>query len=186
MNFSKLILIIVLIAVLVGGVYYFSKSDEPADNTGSMEQEEQIETATPTPETANDAGLAQAFAGGSWKCDVVSSAQVGAGQADSSGTVYISDGKIRADFSSNTEMGNVKSSMIADGGYIYTWSSMIPQGFKAKITEEGEAQEVLFGIQAGAGIEPDSGYQYSCQQASVDASLFAVPADVDFIESWGE
>lgn len=172
---TKLIAGIVALGILAGGAYYFMNgSSTGADVTGDA------------PKGGAEAGAfkgsmaALMERGGNWKCTVDSSANTGAGTALSSGVVYVSGNKVRADFTSTVQgFGNVESHMIADGESVYSWSSMMPQGFKlpqTQMTGEGGTET------SGSGFDANQSYAYDCQPSSAQASLFTAPANITFTE----
>ena len=169
----------VAVAVVLGGYFVInqhSTSDAPANTDGaSMEQE--------ASEGAFEGSLADlSRRGGNWKCVVETTANTGAGSVASSGTVYVSGEKVRADFTSEVPgFGVVDAYMIADGAYVYSWTSMTPQGVKTEMVADTEetTEDVPT---SGSGYDPNHSYEYDCQMATADASLFVVPGDVTFIE----
>jgi hypothetical protein len=162
--------------VLGGGYYFMTHHSAPSAETTT--QSAQGETAT----AKNDSQAAGKFNGsfvdlsarsGSWKCTVDSST---AGSI-SSGTTYVSDGKVRADFTTNVQgYGSVESHMFSDGEFAYTWSSMMPQGIKTKVTAQSTA-----GTQtSGQGVNANTSYSYDCQPWVVNQALLTVPTSVTF------
>ncbi len=136
-------------------------------------QTQQTESAAPGKFTGSFAQLA--MRGGDWKCTVDASSD----KSVSSGVTYISGGKMRADFTSAVSgFGNAESHVISDGTNVYTWSSLMPQGIKTKVTAQGQG-----GTQtSGSGSNQNQSYTYDCQPWSADTSLFAVPTNITFKE----
>lgn len=163
MNTNALIGLVALIAVVGGGVWFFSNK-----NTEPMSDDSQ--------EMTSGAGtFAELMAHtGSWKCDVTTSQA----QAPSTGTAYISDGKVRADFTSEVNGSSVTSHMISADGYVYTWSDAYPQGMKMMIPEG----ETTANDSAPTGIPADENVDYSCSLWLADAGMFTPPASVSFME----
>ncbi len=97
----------------------------------------------------------------------------------SSGTVYVSGGKIRGDFDINAKQatGTFEAHMITDGEYSYVWSSLIAQGFKMPIAK-ASAQTAS---QPTSGVDYNQKLDYVCVPWTVDSSLFVSPANVSFI-----
>lgn len=98
----------------------------------------------------------------------------------SGGTVYVADNRVRGDFTSTLpQTGPVESHMIVRDGFIYTWSSMAPQGMKMAVNNESEA---------GVSSDPqqpspyEAQYSYECDAWSPDESQFTVPSTVTFME----
>lgn len=113
---------------------------------------------------------------GDWKCTFGTE---GTGFT-SSGTAYVSGSKIRADFTSQIKQINqtVDSHMIQDDGYVYVWTSLAPQGFKAKTTLGSTDASKQFTAQ---NINIDQQYQYNCQAWTADTATFTLPTNVTFV-----
>lgn len=170
---TKLIAGIVALVAIGGGAYYFMNT-----SSGTMDTSETGD-ASAQEGAFEGSFMALAKRGGNWKCTVDAQASTGAGSAVSSGVVYVSGEKVRADFTSTVQgFGNVDSHMIADGVNVYTWTSMMPQGFKTKMTamESGGTET------SGQGFDANQSYGYDCERTSADASLFAVPSTVTFTD----
>lgn len=174
MNTNLIIGILAGVIVLGGGAYFMM-------NTSAGKE---AGTASQSRETAQEDGaftgsLAQLAArGGEWKCTVDSRSQTDAVEASTSGVVYVSGNKVRADLDvSVSQLGAVKTHMIADGTYVYSWSSMTPQGMRVEQADDWGGD----GLPAsGESMGPNMGFSYDCEPASVDASLFTPPADMTF------
>lgn len=164
MNTNAIIGVLVALAVIGGGWWYFSWQSENADVSSTSE----------TSSTTFGELIARA---GSWTCEV----RVATDGAPSVGVTYIADGKIRADFTSTVEaMGGtaVTSHMIQADGYIYTWSDMAPQGMKMK-TREGEA---VADVGTQEAVPHDASVDYTCAPWAPDASQFVPPENISFME----
>jgi len=165
---SKTLIIGVLAVFVVGGaIAYFAMPKGPAGE-GSTNSERTRETSS--------GSIADLMARqGDWKCAVASHNDA----SNSSGTVYVSNGEIRGDFESRIPQldRTIESHMINMGGYVYVWSSVVPQGFKSKAALSGASSAGT----AGQGVDFNQSYQYSCEPWTRDASLFALPQDVTFI-----
>ena len=159
--------------VVAGGAYLYSASSK------APEGEQNPQDSAADEEASGEAGsysgsLADLLSrGGNWKCTFDHTVE----GITSSGTVHISGSRLRGDFTSAIpQLGTpVESHMIHDGTYFYVWTSLFPQGFKSKAS-------------AGVAAEPGSGnvdinqqLDYSCAPWTEDASLFALPAGVEFI-----
>lgn len=166
MNKNIVIGLVVVIAVVVGGWLVWGDKmggsvtpNEPFTATGSL-----------------DELLAR---GGNYKCTFTHESAA----ASSKGTVYIAgEGKkIRGDFSSLVPVINtdVASHMIRDGEWVYTWSEMMPQGFKAKAVEGQGSKEAAL---SGQGFDANQSYNYNCEPWVVEVSQFTVPTNITFTE----
>lgn len=171
---TKLVLGIAGIIVIAGGAYAFTHQ---ASSEGSQVTDEQVATTEKAgPFTGSVAELAQR--GGDWKCTVDARADTGAGSAASSGVVYVSGKKVRADFSIQAPViGSVEAHMVADGEYVYSWSSVSPQGVK---TEMADSEPTYDAPTSGQGFDAQQSYSYDCLPAQANASLFIPPSEITF------
>jgi hypothetical protein len=120
---------------------------------------------------------------GSWKCVVDIAAETGAGTALSAGVVHVLDGSVRADFTTTVPgVGPMESHMIADGMNVYTWTSMMPRGFKMKMDTTETSVSGAPTSPSGEGMDANQSYAYTCEKVSVDAALFTPPSSVSFVE----
>jgi hypothetical protein len=116
--------------------------------------------------------------GGDWKCTVEDKASTPAGQTPSSGTVYVSGRRVRADFTTTVQgYGAVDSHLIADGTDTYSWSSMMAQGVKTAMPPAGSDEDATT---SGGDDSAGQRYTYQCAPAQADASLFVPPSSVTF------
>jgi hypothetical protein len=96
------------------------------------------------------------------------------------GEVYISDGNIRGDFTTQAQGMTISAHMIMKEGYTYTWNDMMPtSGFKVKVTESGKGTSTTK-TQGTYSWNQASVGEYSCEAGSVTASKFEVPSTVTF------
>lgn len=163
---TKALLGVIAGVVVIGvGAWYLSQTPPAAQENG--EQEAASEAGSTT--------FAQFIAaGGSRSCDVV----VDNPAAPASGVVYVSGTDIRADFTARpvTAGGmSVSAHMIQTGGYVYSWTDMIPQGVKVAVASGT-------GAAASQGFDMDAEVSYDCTPWIPDASKFMVPENVTFME----
>ncbi len=100
----------------------------------------------------------------------------------SSGTMYMADSgeRLRGEFNfTQSGLGAMQMSMVRVDGYNYMWGSAMPQGIKTKVTEENRAQ--LFD-NADANATAINNTEYKCESWNADASMFAVPTNVQFMD----
>lgn len=97
-------------------------------------------------------------------------------QSSTGGTIYIADGKVRGDFTSQNQGANVSGHMIVDGTTVYTWMDGMNQGFKTSFNPTGEQGQG----DTQQGLSPDKKTDYKCEKWSADESFFAMPAGVTF------
>lgn len=174
MNINLIVGAIVGLVVVVGGGYAVYMH-QPA-KTAPVETEA---TSTATTESGTYTGTFFDLAkrGGTYTCTIDSKTNTEGGKTTTSGVVHISGMNVRGDFTSTVQgMGNIESHMIADGTSVYTWNSMIPQGFKMKMT----VSEDHSGAMSGQGSNANQSYTYDCQPGTADASVFVPPATIKF------
>lgn len=115
---------------------------------------------------------------GSWQCQLRQEVQ----GTTTSGTVYVSDGKIRGDFQSTVPQyqSPIKSHILVRDGYAFNWTDLSKSGIKvasAQLDASGKPQP----NQSDTSVDlynQDLGYQ--CSTWSVDQSKFEIPADINF------
>ncbi len=109
---------------------------------------------------------------GSQKCTFTSSTS----NSSSSGTVYVSNGQMRGDFVSHAQGGTYESHMIVKDNTSYVWGTGMPGGFKMSFDAMSSSGQ---GNNSGA-VDPNAPVNYSCSAWSADASLFVLPAGIQF------
>ncbi len=92
-----------------------------------------------------------------------------------SGSVFVSGGKMRGDFSSTSNGKTFSGHMIIDNGYSYLWSDAMQRGMKMALN----AVETTTAPAQG-GMDVNQQVSYSCKPWIPDASKFALPANVTF------
>jgi len=172
---TKLVLGLLAAVVVLGGGYYY------VQNSGGASSDDSMGADSTQTESGSFSGSFSDLSkrGGNWKCTIDAEANTGAGSVVSSGTVYVGGNKVRADFTSNVpSVGSVETHMIADGTDVYSWSSMMPSGFKMKQTE-GEMGTGP-GATSGQGVDANQSYAYDCDPWTGDQSVFAPPSNISF------
>lgn len=168
MNMPALIGLIAAIVILGGGAWYFSSHQAPgAAGPNQM-------AGAP----GNGAGTLSTLMAltGSFTCSVATAA----GDTQSSGTVFISNGQMRGDFNSTTKASEtvIETHLIKAGGYTYTWSSAAPQGVKFA----DSAVPANTSGTGSQGVDDKTQVTYSCTPWSEDPSKFAPPSTVSFMD----
>jgi hypothetical protein len=163
---NKLGIGVLVAVVLAGGVWFFTKGGSDNMMMANSAQESR-------------GSLKDLMSRGTSKCTVSNSVE----NSESSGTVYIADGKMRGDFKIVTKSpaSTIESHMISDGEFIYTWSDAMPQGVKlavsaANMTGQPNAPQQDQVEMYNAALE------YDCDSWSADASQFELPAGVTFMD----
>lgn len=178
----KYIAIGMLVIALGGAGFYFSeRSKAPVADSVAHESSEIKKV-----ESNDTAGNSSTFTGslsdlrkrgGSYECTFSHTSDVG----NSTGVVYVSGDRVRGDFTSSApSVGSfsVESHMIVKDDFTYAWTSLAPQGFKAKITMEGTPSAPPATAQYA---DQNQSYEYMCTAWAVDESKFTLP-DLSFIE----
>lgn len=171
MNSKALIGLVAAVVVIGGGAWYFS-SHSSSEGTMGTESEGQTQGESGTLSFKELMMMA-----GSKKCEVT----VNTPDAPATGTVYVSNGEVRSDVMAKPKaMGGkeIAAHMIKSGDYVYSWTDMMPQGVKVKLTAAESAG-------ASSGYDANAQVEYSCAPWIADASMFAVPSSVTFMEFSG-
>lgn len=91
------------------------------------------------------------------------------------GMVYISKGKLRGDFGMFSQGKTIKTHMISDGKYSYTWMDDSATGFKVALDAPKTESKP-----ASTGVDADKQINYSCQAWSEDSTMFTMPSNIKF------
>jgi hypothetical protein len=117
--------------------------------------------------------------GGSYICAVTQTMAT----MTTSGTVYLNNGKVKAEFTVAIAGNTINTSMIIRDGYSYTWTSNSPtKGIKTKIAklETSNASSSSRGTVTWDGSQIGD---YNCEAQTVEDSVFALPTTVTFAEA---
>lgn len=96
-----------------------------------------------------------------------------------SGTVYVSSGKVREDFTATTDGKETKSHIIVDGNTSYMWTEGSKTGFKMTFDVNATPSAKTSTSQNGS-FDASANINYKCGVWIVDSSLFALPTGVQF------
>ena len=107
------------------------------------------------------------------KCTFSNSADI----SNSSGTVYIANGKMRGDFTSTTDGKTFESHMIIMDNTSYLWGDGMPQGIKMSFDDIQKPD-----ADQKQSIDINQEVAYSCESWSSDAGTIALPADITFTD----
>lgn len=169
MSKNAIIGLVVAIVVVGGGAWFFAAN--PSTEGG----------ATGSQNVQGESGKLTfkelMLMGGSKKCEVA----VNTPESPATGMVYVSGENVRSDIVAKpANMGGteVSAHMIKNGDYVYSWTDMMPQGVKVKLTAAESAG-------ASAGYDANAEVDYSCSAWIADASYFEVPSGVTFMEFSG-
>ncbi len=188
--FGKIVFGITALVVCVGvfyGTTSYVKHDEesaaaaPVVTTATSSQEEATTTlgtaSSTNATTSQDKKMAFPLVlerGGKYKCSVIQTM----GTITSEGTVYIHDKLVRADFSMSISDQKIDTTMIARGGYIYSWTNTASTtGSKVKMPQAGASSPT--GVRTWNGSQVS---EYTCDAWKPDDTLFDLPKAIVFIE----
>lgn len=182
MNKTTIIILVVVILLIIGGGGYFLLG-KSSQNASPLKQVQDKMTQMTTEKKT----LADFFSmTGSQKCTFSYKAN------NSSGMLYIGDGKMRGDFQSTENSKSIASHMINDGTYVYVWTDGQKNGYKmsTEMVKKDAAQVTMGpGTTMPSETQPSAGpvamnqqADYSCGPWSVDASLFTLPKGINFID----
>ncbi len=169
MNKKTLVLVVILVLLVLGGGAYVMKhksAGAPAAPTTAV-------TASPTKATtAGVQGTLKSLltSGETQTCTFTSQKQ-----ANTTGTIYVSGGKMRGDFTSTNQGQTVTGHMIVDSGYSYIWTNLIKRGMKVAISETQATASAN-----SQGMDVNQAVSYICKPWVADASEFTLPADITF------
>jgi hypothetical protein len=179
---SKSIIYLILIILIGGSFFLFSKKDTKKEEIQQVKYS-QIEESSSLNESAesfeeNTSIFEIAKRRGDFKCEFEQSDQ----GVKSTGIAYISGGKIRGDFFTEVNMSEfgvsnkIESHMISDGESVYTWTSLSKEGYKTKIN-----QSTKKGNKDNFEIDYTSeSLDYRCESQDVDSSKFLLPTNITF------
>ena len=168
------IIVAIIILALIGWFAMSKKSGNNPDNTTKS----QTNNSENVPPAGNQpTSLKELLAAGSnQKCEVSFDSQ----NSQTQGTIYVSGGKYRADFSSIASGKTISSHMITDTQNVYTWMDGMGTGYKMAASStmnsgamEGNSQQ---------SIDPNNKYDYNCSGWSVDSSKFDPPSGMTFTD----
>lgn len=96
---------------------------------------------------------------------------------NNSGVIYVSGGKMRGDFRTQTSVtGEVKSHMITDDQTMHMWSDIMPQGIKIEVSKRADTD-----VETGAP-DFDQELDYLCEDWRPTPETFTLPSNVVFAE----
>lgn len=96
----------------------------------------------------------------------------------SSGTVYVSGGKMNGEFQTMVSGKESTIHVINDGTYSYTWGTDLPQGIKIKSPKV--KTELPTSNETTKYVDPNLKYDFQCNPWVVDNKMFTPPQSVAF------
>src|SRR5579863_2306710 len=120
---TVIVIAVIVLLILAAGAYKLMHHMQAASQSG-----ESANTQSQSQPSAQKKSLFDLFSmAGSQKCTFSDST------SNSSGTVYVSSGKMRGDFQATNEGKTTQSHMINDGTYIYYWTDGQQNGYKMSL-----------------------------------------------------
>ena len=163
MNKNVLIAIAVVVLLALGGAYFlYGRPSSPLTST----------SGTPTTSSAKKSLKDLIALGSSQQCKFQDA-------AGNSGTMYVSGGKSRGDFTSTANGATVGSHMLYDGQAMYIWMDGQSQGYKSTL-DATSAPDSAAGSQA---MDVNQALDYDCSSWSVAATSFTPPAGIEFLDA---
>jgi hypothetical protein len=168
---NKIAIAIVAIVIIAGGAFLFTRNK--ADDSSTVDSNTEV-TAEADSEASIETGSIESLlaAGKSQICTFSSNEQ----DAETSGIVYVSGGKMRGDFAIDAKGTMTFSHMIYDGTMSYVWSDGSNAGFKMALDADAQSST------SSRGIDPKKNYEYRCEKWSADNSKFELPTGIKFSE----
>jgi hypothetical protein len=169
---KNLIIVIIILAAAAGGYLLTQKDSDVSTNP------EVSVSQTPTGKKMSFSSFLENDKG-SYKCVVNQDVQ----GIESLGLVYISNGKVRGDFSTSVQGMSIDTSFIVKDGYSYAWNSLTKNGFKFKAS--GDKGQVNPGTSTSGTYSWNAEQigDYDCQDWNEDSSVFALPTNITFSET---
>lgn len=169
-----IVVIVIAVLALGGGAAYVATRSKSSVDVKVSENATTSAEATVNADVSQNTSIKGLLASGrSLKCTFADVTEA----ATTNGTVYVSGGKMRGDFSAAVdEVGTMHSHMISDGEYMHVWMDTMKQGFKMKVSGTTTTQ-------TSQAPDINKELKYECNPWSADASLFALPAHITFSES---
>lgn len=184
MNQGMIIGAIVILIVIGGGVFYMSRPQtnvEPVSETSmatveATNEDTQTETeVSPTPATTSGSLKSLLSSTTSQQCNFQDTSTP---SASSEGTVYVSQQKMRGDFSTTSNGLTQKSHIIIDGSKSYIWIDGQKQGFVTSFN----ATSTTAPTNASQSLDLNQKINFSCNSWNPDSSQFTRPSTVQFTD----
>lgn len=97
----------------------------------------------------------------------------------SRGEIYIGTGKMRGDFTADTDGKSLVSHMISDAKEVYIWTDNPKTGFKMNM----ESMASPVNKTSSGSMDVEKPYAVNCSDWSVDSTKFTLPTDIQFMDS---
>lgn len=169
---TKIVSIVVGVIVVVAAAFLIMKGKSTTNN-------EVASTSTPAANKSQASVEANSLkgllaSGSSRKCTFDDTEQGVASQ----GTVYVSNGKFRGDFSATVSGKAMMSHMFADGQTSYVWTDGMNAGYKMKF-DAGDRAKANANAESRS-VDPNKNLNFHCDSWSGDSAMFNLPSGVQF------
>lgn len=171
MNKNIVIAIAVVLLLGIGGFVFLKKSPVTPSTDTKMTQTTDGSSNT----GASEKSLKDLFASGASQQCTFNNPD----SKESMGTVYVSGGKVRGDFTVAVEGTNMTTHMIGDGTNSYIWTDGQTTGMKMAFDPTTATQNPSTQSQA---MDLNAKMNFNCSAWSVDKNIFVVPTNVTFTE----
>ncbi len=174
---ANTILYIVVAVIVIGGIFWFMRNSE--DSGSLSETSSQNTTGTNTGVIGMKSTLGGIFDDpGNYQCDYNQVSQ----QSRSTNVVYISGGKLRAEFRTQTATSTTLSLAFYDGTYLYVWEEGKSTGVRTQprtISDLPKAipEDITSGRILGSGL---SSVSWDCHDWLKDPAKLVKPTYVKF------
>ncbi len=156
---------LIILGVIVG---FFVVNKKSTLNPTMMNQQAGEMSPSPMANDNSPKSLKDLLTLGSQKCTFNAGTQ-------STGTVYVSSGKMKADFTISIAQGDITSHMLIDGETGYVWSDDSKGGIKMQINAVNPSA-----TPNAKTMDVNKKYDYSCVPWTVNESFFVLPANITF------
>ncbi len=171
------------VVVVAGGAFLISRNSSHTSPTDLVPSNATTTAAAADASaSASGAGKKIPFSelvkqGGAYSCTV----HQYVANTDTQGSVYISGGNMRGEFSTAVQGMTIGTSFIVRDGYSYTWSSLAPtRGFKVAVAKSAAQGDSSAPASGTFSFNADQIGDYNCVAWTPDASKFAIPSSVTF------
>ncbi len=96
--------------------------------------------------------------------------------SQTSGTIYVSAGRMRGDFSSKTGETTAQSHMIISNNIAYVWVDGLAQGYRMPFEDLSASSS----NKANGGVDADAKVATNCGPWAANDSVFVLPSDISF------
>ncbi len=168
MNRTVLIAIIILVLLVGGGAFYRMANRSKPTPVNQVGTQTEVSPSTGASGVSAQQSMKDLLASGqSQQCTF-------SDETGNTGTVYVANSKMRGDFNSTVDGKTTASHMIVDQPTAYVWMDGQTDGFKMSLDAVKQPQG------STQSVDIDKKVDYTCTSWSTDASIFTLPAGIEF------